>query len=60
MSPVVPTTAMTTFSEDGEAEREDDNWCFVSAWEPAGENKFIRHAEPLYFDKIPLMTRNYK
>ena len=47
-------------SEDGEAERDDDNWCFVSAWEPAGENKFIRHAEPLYFDKIPLMTRNYK
>lgn len=47
-------------SEDGEAERDDDNWCFVSAWEPAGENKFIRHAEPLYFDSIPLMTRNYK
>ena len=47
-------------SEDGEAERDDDNWCFVSAWEPAGENKFVRHAEPLYFDSIPLMTRNYK
>ncbi|WIM67983.1 fumarate reductase/succinate dehydrogenase flavoprotein subunit [Corynebacterium breve] len=47
-------------SEDGEAERDDDNWCFVSAWEPAGEGKFIRHAEPLYFESIPLMTRNYK
>ncbi|APT83899.1 fumarate reductase/succinate dehydrogenase flavoprotein subunit [Corynebacterium aquilae] len=47
-------------SEDGEAERDDDNWCFVSAWEPNGENQFIRHAEPLYFDSIPLMTRNYK
>lgn len=47
-------------SEDGEAERDDDNWCFVSAWEPAGKNKFIRHSEPLYFDRIPLMTRNYK
>ncbi|RAV32953.1 fumarate reductase/succinate dehydrogenase flavoprotein subunit [Corynebacterium heidelbergense] len=47
-------------SEDGEAERDDDNWCFVSAWEPDGENKFIRHCEPLYFDQIPLMTRNYK
>ncbi|MER0082194.1 fumarate reductase/succinate dehydrogenase flavoprotein subunit [Corynebacterium sp. KPL2861] len=48
-------------SEEGEAERDDKNWCFVSAWEP-GENKneFIRHAEPLYFDSIPLMTRNYK
>ena len=47
-------------SEEGEAERDDDNWCFVSAWQPDGPNKFIRHAEPLYFDKIPLMTRNYK
>ena len=47
-------------SEDGEAERDDENWCFVSAWEPGGDEKFIRHAEPLYFDSIPLMTRNYK
>ncbi len=47
-------------SEDGEAERDDDNWCFVSAWEPKGEGTFIRHSEPLYFDRIPLMTRNYK
>nr|VDG62189.1 L-aspartate oxidase [Streptococcus thermophilus] len=47
-------------SEDGEAERDDENWCFVSAWEPAGDEQFIRHAEPLYFDSIPLMTRNYK
>ncbi|WKD62096.1 Fumarate reductase flavoprotein subunit [Corynebacterium ciconiae DSM 44920] len=47
-------------TEDGEARRDDDNWCFVSAWEPAGEGKFIRHAEPLYFEAVPLMTRNYK
>ncbi|MHA2787937.1 fumarate reductase/succinate dehydrogenase flavoprotein subunit [Corynebacterium sp. S7] len=47
-------------SEDGEAERDDENWCFVSAWEPAGDEKFVRHAEPLYFESIPLMTRNYK
>ncbi|MCT1411985.1 fumarate reductase/succinate dehydrogenase flavoprotein subunit [Corynebacterium sanguinis] len=47
-------------TEDGEAQRDDDNWCFVSAWEPAGKDGFIRHAEPLYFDSIPLMARNYK
>ena len=46
--------------EEGEAKRDDDNWCFISAWEPAGDEKFIRHSEPLYFDRIPLMTRNYK
>ena len=47
-------------SEDGEAERDDENWCFVSAWEPTADGKFVRHAEPLYFESIPLMTRNYK
>ncbi|QNQ89499.1 succinate dehydrogenase (quinone) flavoprotein subunit [Corynebacterium poyangense] len=47
-------------SEDGEAERDDENWCFVSAWEPGHDGTFIRHAEPLYFDSIPLQTRNYK
>ncbi len=47
--------------EDGEARRDDENWCFVSAWEPGeAEGQFIRHAEPLEFDSIPLMTRNYK
>lgn len=54
---------------EGEAERDDANWCFVSAWE-RGDNghpwelkdncEFIRHAEPLTFDEVPLMTRNYK
>ncbi|WKD59933.1 fumarate reductase/succinate dehydrogenase flavoprotein subunit [Corynebacterium caspium] len=47
-------------SEEGEAERDDANWCFISAWEDAGDGKFIRHAEPLYFESIPLQTRNYK
>ncbi|MDO4909539.1 MAG: fumarate reductase/succinate dehydrogenase flavoprotein subunit [Corynebacterium sp.] len=47
-------------SEDGEAERDDENWCFVSAWEPGEGHTFIRHMEPLVFDSIPLQTRNYK
>lgn len=48
-------------SEEGEAERDDENWCFVSAWEPGSQpDTFIRHAEPLTFESIPLMTRNYK
>lgn len=47
-------------SEDGEAKRDDDHWCFVSAWEAGDNHTFIRHAEPLVFDSIPLMTRNYK
>lgn len=51
---------MDHLTDDGEAKRDDENWCFVSAWEPAGEREFIRHAEPLYFDSIPLQARNYK
>lgn len=55
-------------SEDGEAERDDEHWCFVSAWERGNNgpswdltgNEFIRHAEPLTFEAVPLMTRNYK
>lgn len=51
---------MDHLTEDGEARRDDENWCFVSAWETVGNDQFVRHAEPLYFDSIPLMTRNYK
>lgn len=47
-------------SPEGEAQRDDENWCFVSAWEDAGDGKFVRHAEPLVFESIPLQTRNYK
>ena len=47
---------------DGEALRDDDDWCFVSAWEspttPGGV--FVRHDEPLRFEAVPLQTRNYK
>ena len=47
---------------DGEAMRDDDNWCFVSAWEsPATpDGPFVRHDEPLRFEAVPLQTRNYK
>ena len=47
---------------DGEAMRDDEDWCFVSAWEspttPGGT--FVRHDEPLRFEAVPLQTRNYK
>jgi succinate dehydrogenase / fumarate reductase flavoprotein subunit len=46
--------------EEGEAKRDDDNWCFVSAWEPAGQEQFIPHSEPLYIHRNPLMKRNNK
>ncbi|GAA2120480.1 fumarate reductase/succinate dehydrogenase flavoprotein subunit [Kocuria atrinae] len=52
-------------TEGGEAQRDDENWAFVSAWEhvpgtPEHPGTPIRHAEPLSFETVPLQTRNYK
>lgn len=49
---------------DGEAMRDDDQWCFVSAWEHTDGDGLhpgqpVRHAEPLEFRAVPLQTRNY-
>lgn len=51
-------------TQDGEALRDDADWCFVSAWEhTAGDAHHpgapVRHAEPLDFQAVPLQTRNY-
>jgi succinate dehydrogenase / fumarate reductase flavoprotein subunit len=45
---------------DGEAQRDDEHWCFVSAWEHCGDEPPIRHDEPLEFTAVPLVSRNYK
>lgn len=52
-------------TEGGEAQRDDENWAFVSAWEhvpgtPEHPGTPRRHAEPLSFEAVPLQTRNYK
>ena len=48
-------------TEDGEAARDDENFCHVAAWEYAGEGQRpIRHVEPLTFEYVPLQTRSYK
>ncbi|MDO5093914.1 MAG: fumarate reductase/succinate dehydrogenase flavoprotein subunit [Propionibacteriaceae bacterium] len=45
---------------DGEAKRDDERWCSVSAWEttPSGDHR--RHFEALYFESVPLQVRNYR
>ncbi len=46
---------------DGEALRDDKNFCHVAAWEYAGpDRKPIRHVEPLTFETVPLTQRSYK
>jgi succinate dehydrogenase / fumarate reductase, flavoprotein subunit len=48
-------------TEDGEALRDDGNFCHVAAWEYRGEGERpVRHVEPLQFDNVHLATRSYK
>jgi succinate dehydrogenase / fumarate reductase flavoprotein subunit len=46
---------------DGEALRDDKDFCHVAAWEYAGEGKkAIRNIEPLAFENVHLSVRSYK
>jgi len=46
---------------DGEAKRDDERFCHVSAWEYAGEGRRpLLHKEPLAFESVALATRSYK
>ncbi|MEK9657304.1 MAG: fumarate reductase/succinate dehydrogenase flavoprotein subunit [bacterium] len=48
-------------TEEGEAKRDDANFCHVSAWEFNGVNKAPSlHKEALEFENVPLSTRSYK
>ena len=48
-------------TEDGEAKRDDANFCHVSAWEFKGlDQKPELHKEPLHFEQIALAQRSYK
>ncbi len=46
---------------DGEAKRDDENFCYVGAWEWTGKNKKQNlHKEELKFENVKLATRSYK
>jgi len=46
---------------EGEALRDDQNFCHVAAWEYTGEQSApMRHIEPLAFENVHLATRSYK
>lgn len=46
---------------EGEAKRDDENFCYVAAWEfnGVGEESTL-HKENLEFNEVPLTTRSYK
>lgn len=46
---------------DGEARRDDSNFCYVAAWEFRGTNQQPElHKEPLLFENIDLAVRSYR
>ncbi|MBY0587817.1 fumarate reductase/succinate dehydrogenase flavoprotein subunit [bacterium] len=46
---------------DGEAKRDDEDFCHVAAWEYQGPDKTpVRNVEPLAFETVHLATRSYK
>ena len=48
-------------TEDGEAKRNDDKFCYAGVWEFKGDNKPSElHKENLTFENVKLATRSYK
>jgi succinate dehydrogenase / fumarate reductase flavoprotein subunit len=46
---------------DGEAQRDDEHFAHVAAWEYAGEaSRPVRNIEPLNYENVKLATRSYK
>jgi succinate dehydrogenase / fumarate reductase flavoprotein subunit len=46
---------------EGEAQRDDANFCYVGAWAyQAADKSEVLHKEPLEFEAVPLATRSYK
>src|SRR5690606_9433491 len=47
-------------TEDGEAQRDDENYAYVAAWEYKGENQdAVMHKEDLAFENVKLTQRSY-
>ena len=48
-------------TEDGETQRDDENFMFVAAWEYQGHDKpEVMHKEELNYEHIQIVKRNYK
>jgi succinate dehydrogenase / fumarate reductase flavoprotein subunit len=50
-------------TEEGEAQRDDENFAYVAAWEWGGADvqaDSVLHKEPLVFDDVELSQRSYK
>ena len=44
----------------GEARRDDDHWCNVSAWGLGEDGGHVKHVEPLEYTLVPRQVRDYR
>ncbi|SFC53712.1 succinate dehydrogenase / fumarate reductase flavoprotein subunit [Flexibacter flexilis DSM 6793] len=47
-------------TEEGEAQRDDENYAYVAAWEYKGDSLFELHKEELAYENIKISQRSYK
>lgn len=47
-------------TEEGEAQRDDVNYKYVSAWEYKGESEWVLNKEELIYENIKIAARSYK
>ena len=48
-------------TDEGEAQRDDENFAYVAAWEYKGKpSDAVLHKEPLVYENLKLATRSYK
>ena len=47
-------------TDEGEARRDDDDFCYAAAWEWSGDCRWDLRKEPLTFEEVKLTQRSYK
>jgi succinate dehydrogenase / fumarate reductase flavoprotein subunit len=47
-------------TDEGEARRDDEHFSHAAVWEYQGENRPLRHTEPMAFEHVPPTQRSYK
>ena len=47
-------------TDEGEAQRVDDKYMYVAAWENKGDNTYEMHKEELHYEVIKVAARSYK
>ena len=47
-------------TDEGEAQRVDEQYMYVAAWENKGDNKYELHKEELNYEVIKVAARSYK